>query len=173
MTLYFTTSRYSLLVIFLAAICGNFLVAQNEYNSLGTGDETVKQAIVIDLKVPISVFDVVGLNVDQKSNGYLIRIHCTKQLPDCESWLKPVGDDTWLYITLADARADIVVLQVFKPTEFVKNVIVFQSATSVQLTFLLKGSINSTELIPAGGSHDILVTVFTPTEEQLAIRKTK
>ena len=135
--------------------------------------DSVKQAIIIDLKVPISLFDVVVLNVDQKSNGYLIRIHCTKQLPDFESWLRPVGDDTWLYITLADAQADIVVLQDFKPTAFVKNIIVFQSATSVQLTFLLKGSINSAELIPAGGSHDILVSVFTPTEEQLAIRKVK
>jgi hypothetical protein len=135
--------------------------------------ETAKETIIIDLKIPISAFDIVGLNVYQKSNGYLIRIHCTKQLPDFESWLKPIGDDTWLYITLADAKADVVVLQNFKPTAFVEKIIVIQSETSVQLTFLLKGQVNSAELIPAGGSQDILVAVFTPTEEQLAISKTR
>ena len=132
-----------------------------------------KQAIIIDLKIPISVFDIVGLNVDQKSNGHLIRIHCTKQLPDFESWLKPIGDNTWLYITLADAKADVAVLQDFEPTAFIRKVLVFQSASSVQLTFMLRGQVNSVELIPVEGSQDILVALFTPTEEQLAIRKVR
>lgn len=141
-------------------------------DSNGSG-EIAKQAIVIDLKIPIPLFDIVGLNVDQKSNGYLIRIHCTKQLPDFECWLKPIGDDTWLYITLADAKADVDVLQDFKPTAFLEKTLIFQSATSVQLTFLLKGQVNSAELISAIGSQDILVAVFTPTEEQRAISKAR
>ncbi len=135
--------------------------------------ETKKQAIIIDLKIPIAVFDIVGLNVDQKSNGYLFRIHCTKQLPDFESWLNPIGDDTWLYITLADAQADVAVLEDFKLTAFVKKILIFQSATSVQLTFMLKGQVDSTSLIPVEGSHDIFVAVFMPSEEQLAIRKVR
>jgi hypothetical protein len=133
----------------------------------------MKQTSIIDPHIPISEFDVVGLQVDQKSNGYLFRIHCTKQLPDFESWLKPIGDDTWLYVTLSDAQANVSVLQDFKLTAFVKKILVFQSATSVQLTFLLKGHVNSAELIPVEGSGDILVSVFTPTEEELAIRKTR
>jgi hypothetical protein len=135
--------------------------------------ETVKQAIIVDLKIPIPLFDIVGLNVDQKSNGYLFRIHCTKQLPNFESWLKPIGDDTWLYITLADAQADVAVLEDFKLTAFVKKILIFQSATSVQLTLLLKGQVNSVSLIPVEGSRDILVAVFTPTEEQLTINKAR
>lgn len=127
---------------------------------------SAKQAIIIDLKSPVSLFDVVGLNIDQKSNGHLIRIHCTKHLPDFESWLKPIGDDTWLYITLADARADVAVLQNFKTTGFIKKVLIFQSATSAQITFLLKGQVTSVELIPVKGSRDILVAVFTPTKER-------
>jgi hypothetical protein len=135
--------------------------------------ETVKQAIIIDLKIPSPLFDIVGMNVDQKSNGYLFRIHCTKQLPDFESWLKPIGEDTWLYITLADAQADVAVLEDFKLTTFVKQILIFQSETSVQLTLLLKGQVSSASLIPMKGSQDILVAVFMPAEDQLTIRKAR
>ena len=132
---------------------------------------SAKPENIIDPKIPISVFDIVGLNVEQKSNGYLMQIHCTKELPDFESWLKPMGENTALYITLADAKADVVALQDFKPTAFVKKFLIFQSATSVQLTFIFKGRVNSVDLIPVGESHNILVAVFTPPEEQLSIRK--
>jgi len=135
--------------------------------------ELKKQAIIIDLKIPAPLFDIVGLNVDQKSNGHLFRIHCTKQLPDFESWFNPIGDDTWLYITFADAQADVAVLQDFKLTAFVKKILVIQSATSVQFTFMLKGHVDSASLIPVGESHDIYVAIFMPTEEQLAIRKAR
>jgi hypothetical protein len=138
----------------------------------GSG-ENAKQRIIVDLKVPDPLFDIVGLNVDQRSNGYLIRIHCTKQLPDFESWLKPIGNDTWLYITLADARADVVVLEDFVLTAFVKKVLIFQSATSVQITFMLKGQVSKAELIRADGSQDILALVFTPADAQSAIRSAR
>lgn len=135
------------------------------YSSDYTGsNETSTQPITVDLKIPVPIFDIVELNVEQKSNGHLIQIHCTKHLPDFESWLKPIGDNTWLYITLADAKADVSVLRNFKPTAFIKRILIFQSATCVQLTFMLKGQVNSAELIPAEESQDILVAVFTPME---------
>jgi hypothetical protein len=113
----------------------------------------------------LPLFDIIGLDIDKKSNGYLLQIHCTKRLLDFESWLKPIGDNTWLYITVADAKADVAVLQNFKPTTFVKKILIFQSATSVQLTFMFNGQVNSTEIIPMEGNQNILVAVFTPMEE--------
>jgi len=175
------TIRYLIGLICIASLVRGIGFSQLKFDSTGAGAYESskdildvgdkKQAIIIDLNDPIPLFDIVGLNVDQKSNGYLIRIHCTKQVPDFESWLKPIGGDTWLYVTLADARADITVLQDFKLTAFVKKILVFQSETSAQLTFMLTGQVNSIEIMPMAGSQDILVAVFTPKEEQLALRK--
>ena len=120
-----------------------------------------------------SQYDVAGLMFEQKSNGFLIRIQCTKKLVDYESFLKPIGDDTWIYVTLADAKADIGAIHRLIPSGIVKQILVFQSPTSVQLTFKLKGQVNSSELVPAEGSNDILLALHTPTVEQVATRKTR
>ncbi|HTK83139.1 MAG TPA: hypothetical protein VL633_12700 [Bacteroidota bacterium] len=132
---------------------------------------TVEPAIVINRKLTAPIFDIIGMNVQQKSNGYLFRIHSTKQLPDFESWLKPIGEDTWLYITLADAQADVAVLEEFKLTAFVKKILIFQSPNSVQLTLMLKGHVSSVSIIPVQDSRDIYVIVCTPMDEPLANSK--
>ena len=126
---------------------------------------------MIDVRPPPFVFDVTGFHFDQKSNGCLIRVHCTKQLPDTESWLKVDGNNTWLYVTLAGAQADVAVLQEYPPTAFVRKILIFQSATSVQLTFKLKGAVRSAEIIPVEESLDILIAIFTTSAAELAIRR--
>jgi len=123
--------------------------------------------------VPKSSFDITGLSFEQMSNGSLVRIHCSKKLDDFENWSKQIGDDTWLYITLADARADIEAIKRTSPSGIVKQILAFQSPTSVQLTLRIKGQVNSTEVIPAEGSNDILVAIHPPTEEQVEIRKAR
>ena len=45
--------------------------------------------------------------------------------------------------------------------------LVFQSPTSVQLTFKLKGQITSAEPMAAEGSTDILLAIHRPTDEQI------
>ncbi len=122
---------------------------------------------------PRSVYDVSGISFDEKSNGYLVRIMCERKLPDYESWLKPVGDDTWLYITIANARANVNAINSTKPPAFVRKLMVFQSPASIQITLKLKGAVSSTELVPAENSNDILVAIHTPTEEQLASRRAR
>jgi N-acetylmuramoyl-L-alanine amidase len=118
-----------------------------------------------------SRYDVADLAIEERSNGYLINIHCTKNLPDYESWLKPIGNDTWVYVTIANARADIAALNRIPPHGFLKKLVVFQSPTSVQLTMKVKGEMNSAEVIPAQGSNNILVALRPATEEQIARRK--
>jgi N-acetylmuramoyl-L-alanine amidase len=132
-----------------------------------------RRSITVNGGVPRSRFDISGVQFEQKANGFLIRLQCSRKLVDYESWLKPQGSDTWLYVTLADAKADVATIQKLKTSGIVKKILVFQSATSVQLTFRLKGEVSSTELIPADGSNDILIAVHTPTEAQLASRKAK
>lgn len=113
-----------------------------------------------------SRYDISGVEFEERSNGYLVKIRCTKNLPDYESFLKVVNDDTWLYVTVANARADVAAINRLKPGGFVKKIIVFQSPTSVQLTFKIEGQINSHEPIPAYGSDDIFVALHPSTQEQ-------
>jgi N-acetylmuramoyl-L-alanine amidase len=132
-----------------------------------------RSAFVIGTAIPPSAFDITGLRLEQKSNGSLMRIRCSRKLNEYESWLKPAGENTWLYVTIANARADVAALSTIKPSGILKQALVFQSPTSVQLTFKLKGDVTSTELIPAEGSDDILLAIHTPTEEQIASRKAR
>lgn len=118
-------------------------------------------------------YDITGLSFEEKSNGYLIRVRCGKKLKDYDSWLRPEGDDTWLYVTLVDARADAPALRAIKPTDFIKQLHVFPSPGSVQLTFRVRGRITATEVIPADESDDILLTLHKPTDEQLAEQKAR
>ncbi len=149
----------------------NFTLVLNSILTENCTFDRDQRAIVFGTPVAISAFDITGLAVDQRMNGSMIRIQCSKKLTDYESWQKPIGNDTWLYVTIADAKADISTINSFKAAGIVKQVLVFQSPTSVQLTFKIKGDVNSTELIPAEGSNDILLTIHTPTEEQVADRK--
>lgn len=118
-----------------------------------------------------SSFDITGVSFEEKSNGYLIRLQCNKKIPDYESWSKQIGDNTWLYVTLANVRADVESIKRSALTDFVKQILVFQSPTAVQLTFKLKGEISGTEPLTADNSNDILLAVHTPTVEQITERK--
>ena len=131
------------------------------------------RSITVGTPVVSSRFDVTGIQFDQKANGYLISILCGKKLTDYESFLKPIGSDTWLYVTIADAKADIPAINKFTPSGIVKQVMVFQAPTSVQLTFKLKGEISASELIQEEGTNNILVALHTPTVERVNEKKNR
>lgn len=161
---------------------GSFFVPVEEFLPLfntASGKEVsfdrARQSIVVGGRLPIlSSFDIAGLDFEEKANGFLIHIRCTKKLTEFEHWTKQTGDDTWLYLTVANARADVRAINSIKPKSgFIKNILVFQYPTSVQLTFKLKGLINTVEPIPAAGSDDIMLAVHTPTAEQAAERKVR
>jgi N-acetylmuramoyl-L-alanine amidase len=100
----------------------------------------------------------------------LIRIPTSRPLNDFESWLKRDG---WLYVTIADARADIDAINKLKPVGLVKKIVAIQSPTAVQLTFKLSGKIATSEITKEEGSHDILISLRTPgsAEKQLLEKK--
>ncbi|HTK81086.1 MAG TPA: N-acetylmuramoyl-L-alanine amidase [Bacteroidota bacterium] len=130
--------------------------------------DRVRTAVIVGTVTPVSRFDVTGVDFEQKTNGYLVKIHCAKNLPDYETFLKIDGDDTWLYVTIADARADEAAFKRIRPSGFVKKIMVFQSPTSVQLTIRIKGQMDSHEPIASPGSNDIFVAIRPSTEEQSA-----
>jgi N-acetylmuramoyl-L-alanine amidase len=123
-----------------------------------------------------SVFDLETLSFEERANGHLVRLHLNKRIADYESWLKPIEADKptrdyWLYVTLVGVTADSAALRALRPGGIVRQVVVFQSATSVQLTFRLSGEISGTELIQDKNGNDLLLAIHTPTVEEIAARK--
>ncbi len=145
----------------------NYLVAED------VAFDRLKHRILVGHRKIVSRFDVVGIDLEEKSNGYLVRIKCANKVPDYETWLKEDGDYTWLYVTLANARADVAAINRFRPSGIVRKVLVFQSPASVQLTLKLRAQINTQEPIVAQGSDDILVALHPATEAQIATRRVR
>jgi len=138
-----------------------------------------QQLIAVGPVPPKPKYDIETLTFDQRSNGTLVRIFLNKKIKDYESWLKPIqrDDDTkaepsyWLYVTLADATVDTAALNTIKPGGVIKQILIFQTPTSTQLTFRLSGEITSTELLDDENSNDLLLTIHSPTPEEIALKR--
>jgi hypothetical protein len=124
-------------------------------------NEITKYPVNAGVRIGSPSFDITGLMCEQKSNGYLIQIQCSKKLRNCESWLKREGNDTWLSVSIADAKVDSLGIELIKMPEFIKEFLIFQARTSAQLTFKLMGRIRVAELIQDKSSNNIFVAVHT------------
>jgi N-acetylmuramoyl-L-alanine amidase len=118
-----------------------------------------------------SRYDITGLGFEEKTNGYLVRVRCARKLSDYETWLKTDGTDTWLYMTLANARADVSAINRIQASGFVKKILVFQSPTAAQLTIRLKGNVSTSETMASETGEDILVALQLPSAQQIARKK--
>lgn len=121
-------------------------------------------------------FDLASYSIEERDNGALVRLHLAKPIADYESWLKPIEsggrrDEYWLYLTLVGATVDSDALGAIQPRGLVQKALAFQSPTSAQLTLKLRGEILGTELLRAEDSNDLLLAIYTPTAEELALRK--
>ena len=85
-------------------------------------------------------------------------IEAARKLGDVEAWLKPDG---WLFVTIANARADTVTLSKLKPYGAIRRILVFQSPTSVQLTFKVAPDVNSAEVINEPGTNNLMISLHT------------
>jgi N-acetylmuramoyl-L-alanine amidase len=116
-------------------------------------------------------FDIATLQLEPKSNGMVVRIPATRRLTDFESLLR---QDGWIYVTIADARADVNAINALKPAGLIRKIIAIQSPTSVQLTFHVPGKIAATEMTRVENSNDILLSIRTPgNEEKILLEKKK
>ena len=110
-----------------------------------------------------SQFDVTGLAVEPRLNGYLLTINMARKPGNIDAFL---SHDGWLYVTINDAWADTVALSRFKPTDAIRRVLVFQSPTSVQLTFQVSPEIVQVDPLIDNQSPNLLVALHTRTELQ-------
>jgi N-acetylmuramoyl-L-alanine amidase len=130
-----------------------------------------EMALRITESAPVPVFDITDLDVQPKLNGYLLTLKASRQLGDVEAWLKPDG---WLFVTVTDARADTVALSKIPPTGPIKKILVFQSPTSVQLTFRLAPDIVKAEVVNDPASPNLQLSLRTQTAvERAEIEKSR
>jgi N-acetylmuramoyl-L-alanine amidase len=137
-----------------------------------------KKSITVKEIKRVSPYDIASISYEEKINGTLVQLHSKKKLLDYDSWVKYDASDKekksgWLYVTIANVRAHTEALQKVKPLGIVKQLLIFPSPTSVQLTFKLSGPISGTEIIQAEGSNDMLITIHTITDQQVAEKKQK
>lgn len=101
-------------------------------------------------------FDIPRIALEPKSNGMVIRITANKRLTDMETWTRADG---WLYMTIADARADTATINALAPAGMVREIVAIQSPTSVQLTFKTTGKIAASEIIQDSTTTDVLLAL--------------
>lgn len=88
--------------------------------------------VASELAAPAPQFDIAGLQVEQKLNGYLVTVLANRKLGDYESWLNENG---WFFLTIANAKADTNAIKRATTYGAIRQILTFQSPTSVQLTF--------------------------------------
>jgi N-acetylmuramoyl-L-alanine amidase len=119
------------------------------------------EAVHVGPPRPASPFDITDLSLEPKLNGYLVRIGATRHFDEFESWQKPDG---WLYVTIANAKADVEKINATQPAGIFSKILAIQYPTSVQLTFKLAKSIASSEIVSDPSSNDILLSLRFPSE---------
>ena len=128
-----------------------------------------RNVLTIGQPVTASLFDIPAIRLEPKSNGLLVRIAARKRLSDYENWLR---SDGWLYVTVANARADTHAINATPPAGIVKEVIAIQSPTSVQLTLRLAAKVAAAAIVQDDSSDDLLLSIRTvQTREETAPEK--
>lgn len=127
------------------------------FNTSATYDP-VNHVLSVTTSPVVSTFDISSVSLEPKANGMLIRVHSARRVEDMESWLR---QDGWLYLTLADVRADVKTINALKGSGIVRDIVAIQSPKSVQLTFKLAGKVAASEILRDDHSHDILLSLRT------------
>jgi N-acetylmuramoyl-L-alanine amidase len=134
----------------------------NEVFNAGLSLDVLNRTLFAGTPPPPGRYDFTTVLLEPKSNGLLLRIPCSRPLKDFENWLR---DDGWLYVTIADARADVAAINRVKPAGMVRQIVAIQSPSSVQLTFRLTGKVAASEILRSEDSNDILILLRTPGAE--------
>lgn len=106
-------------------------------------------------------YDVTGLSIEPRLNGYLLTIEAPRKIGTFDAFL---SQDGWMYVTINDAQADTVAISRFKGGDAIRKVLVFQSPTSVQLTFQVSSDIVQVDPLLDNQSSNLLISLHTRTD---------
>jgi N-acetylmuramoyl-L-alanine amidase len=108
---------------------------------------------------PLPRFDIAGLQVEKKMNGYLVTVLANRKLGDYESWL---NDNGWFFLTVANAKADTNAIKRTETYGAIRQILTFQSPTSVQLTFRVSPDVvPPVDVVVDSTTNNLLISLRT------------
>lgn len=107
-------------------------------------------------------FDITGIDLEPRLNGYLLTLRANRKLTEYEALLKQ--NDGWLFVTIANASADTNAIRQFKTGPVIRQVLTFQSPTSVQLTFRVGANVARAEPLSEAGTNNLMIALHTRDE---------
>ena len=107
--------------------------------------------------VTASRFDITGVGIETRSNGYLLTIKATRKLGYFDTILR----NGWLYVTVDAAEADTVALSKFKTNDIIRKIVVFQYPASVKLTFQVSPDIAQADPVVDTQTDNLLLALHT------------
>lgn len=113
---------------------------------------------------PDHYVDVTGLEVEERKNGYLLRIKSNNPIKDFSGFYR---EDGWFYLTIVGARADLNAFRNLRSVTPVRRVLPEQTPTAFQLSIQLNRDVHSTDIFRDTQSNDIIVALHKrvdPTE---------
>ncbi len=119
-------------------------------------------------------YDIAGINVEKKMNGYLVTVRANRKLGDYESWL---NDNGWFFLTVANATADTTSIKHAETYGAIRQILIFQSPTSVQLTFKVSPDVvPPVDVVVDSTTSNLLISLRTQSKTiraELEKRKTE
>ncbi|MBU2494136.1 MAG: N-acetylmuramoyl-L-alanine amidase [Bacteroidetes bacterium] len=120
-----------------------------------------------------SKFDIYGINIDEKSNGTLIRINTSRVITRYSSSIQ----NGVLFLFLPEISIDPAIFKNFKTAGLVKRIESKKTKGSLQLEFILNEGFSNSEAFLDNDNKDILITVHNKllerTEPDLTDSKNK
>jgi N-acetylmuramoyl-L-alanine amidase len=107
-----------------------------------------------------SAFDIYGLDIEEKSNGTLIRVKSSKRIIRFSSSIK----EGTLYLFLSGVSVDPIIEKESKPVGFIRSVQRKQIAGNIQIQFKLRGDYEDSESFQDPDGNDILITIRNSVE---------
>jgi N-acetylmuramoyl-L-alanine amidase len=102
-------------------------------------------------------FDITGIAVESRSNGYLLTIKASRKLGYFDTILR----NGWLYVTVDAAQADTIALSKFRTNDIIRKIVVFQYPASVQLTFQVSPDIGQADPVADSQTENITLALHT------------
>ncbi len=126
--------------------------------------ETAGRELVVGEFRPAHHIDITGMEVEERKNGYLIRLKSNRSIKDFSGFYR---EDGWFYLTIVGARVDMNAFKNFAPKTPVRRVVPEQTPTAFQLSIQLNREVHSTDIFRDPKGDDIIIALHRrvdPTE---------
>ncbi len=116
--------------------------------------EDTDRELVVGAFRPDHHIDITGMDVEERKNGYLIRLKSNRPIKDFSGFYR---EDGWFYLTVVGAHVNMDAFKNFSPRTPVRRVIPEQTPTSFQLSLQLNRDVHSTDIFRDPQSDDIII----------------